>query len=891
LSKPKENSLAGAGYLAWIFDTKSWSAAELEKARKRHREGAGGLDVVRMITGHTDALLSAVFDRVCAEASLLPGASGWALAAVGGYGRGELNPYSDIDIMFLGRKLSGEKDKEFATRALHAIWDLGVNIGYSVRTPDECCVMVKTDYTILTALLETRLICGDPEVFKEFETRMKFIASPKSSEAYIREKLQERVRRHKKHGDSVYLREPNLKEGAGGLRDIHTALWISRIKNGTGSLEELIKHEILSEKDARRLLSGRDYLLRLRNEIHYASGHRQDVLTYELQEQASKDFGFEAGRGRMAVENFMRSYYLRARGIREVTQKILDKTFEKGPSRWSFLPMGKTRIDGRFFVMARSVCMEADLPGNKDIFQDNPETIFLAFRHSQSRQLPMSQHLKDAINDHIAVVGKKARESAACGRIFLEILGDLRNLYETLQQMHGFKILGRFLPEFGAVTAFVQHDMYHRYTVDEHSLLAVKKVQDLFNSEGLAYGEFRDALARVKDRQALMLAVLMHDTGKALGKGHSEQGARLAYNAAVRLGMEPERAEKVEFLVRNHLLMDQTSTRRELSDPKVIEKFCGIVDSRELLDMLFLMTYADVSAVGPDVFSDWKRMLLKELFEGAAVYMTDKSSVKERERLRRIGVSGKVVELITTRKLGTEAQAKKFLANMPPNYILSVPVQKAVKHFELTRNIGAGDVIIDYAHDRGGYTDLTIILHEVMGTLSIAAGGLAGWNMNILSAQIFTGKDGIVVDTLQVTDYNKQPAHDDQLWNSISEDLKRLLTGQARVEDMMPAGSPYSRRTSLRDIPAKVVVDNDASDRYTVIEVYAQDRLGLLHDITGELFRLGCYISSAKVNTGVDQIVDVFYVTDIFRMKIEDRDRIENIKAALLLSISPAVVQ
>ncbi|MHB8174592.1 MAG: [protein-PII] uridylyltransferase, partial [Nitrospirota bacterium] len=705
-------------------------------------------------------------------------------------------------------------------------------------------------------------------------------------EEYVREKLAERTSRHKKYGDSIFLREPNVKEGAGGLRDIHAALWIARMKHGgleaqRDGLSALHEKGILKDREYRRLRGCRDYLLRLRNELHFKAGHRQDVLTFEMQEEAARDFGYR-GEASVAAENFMRAYYLRARGVREISLEIIERSLEK-KKRWFFFPPIKKKLDESFFLMGRVLCYSGD--AQKEI-ASKPETVISAYSHCQAQNVSMSDNLRNAIADTPGLRIRKTRDSAEAGRLFMDMLERIGRLHETLQDMHGMKVLGRFLPEFGAISALVQHDLYHKYTVDEHSLLAVKKIQELQTGGGLSYPEFSEAFRRIKDKRVIMLAALLHDCGKAKGKGHAETGAVLARRAAVRMGMEVERADKVEFLVRNHLLMDHVSQRRELSDRKVIEKFCRIVGSPELLDMLYVLTYADISAVGPEMFNDWKMMLLKELHESAAAFLGDEVSSLAFEKDRFAKLRQKIIEEAVSKGAGKPDDISKFLDNLPPNYVTTIPVETALRHFRLSRGIRGSDIILDHRHDERGYTDLTVILHDVMGLLYLTAGGLASKGLNILSAQIFTGRNGIIIDTLQVTDCNKKPAHDEKLWEEVKQSLSGLLRGQARVENILPASPAYPKKTALKDIPVRVEVDNEASDRFTVVEVFAPDRIGLLYDITKELYNQGCHISSAKVDTEVDQIVDVFYVTDIFRHKLEDPDRIAMLKGALKRAVS-----
>jgi len=883
-----EEGSARPSFSLWLDGVRQERAAEAAKIRESHFSGAGGMAVVRAYTALTDHVVKGVFERACDEAGVSHKGSGWVLAAVGGYGRGELNPYSDVDIMFIRRAaVSGrEKDGGVPTRALHMLWDLGMDLGYSVRGIDDCCTLAKKDLTIMTSLLEARRICGDTDVFEAFKAKMGEGRKPRAVEEYVREKLGERARRHKKFGDSVFLREPNLKEGAGGLRDIHAAFWIAKMKYGVDSLEGLAGVGLVKEGDARRLRRSKDYLLRLRNEVHYLSEHKQDVLTFEHQESAAADFGYTPRPNRMAVENFMRAYYIRARGVSEITQGIIEKALEqKKRASWFSLPVSRKRVDDDFYVMGRSLCMEKEA---MDALKARPRLIISAFSLSHSLGLPMSEVLREAIADNVRAVDSRFRESNEGGKAFLDIIGRPEGLYETLDLMHGSKVLGRFLPEFGAVSALVQHDLYHKYTVDEHSLLAVKKLQGLLGGQGMAYPELREAFVKVGDRQALFLAALFHDTGKAKGPGHAEQGARLVRQAALRLGMDTAGVDATEFLVRNHLLMAQISQRRELSDRKVIEKFCRIIGSPEYLDMLYLITYADVSAVGPELFNDWKRMLLKELYERASAFLKDEVSVIAYDRERQARMREAAVAEAVTGGVGTKQDVERFLDNMPPRYLLSVPVEGAVRHFRLSRELKPGGMVMDHVHDERGYTELTIMLHEEMGIFHKTAGALAARGMNILSAQIFTGRDGIVVDTLQVTDYNKRPAKDDKLWADIKTGLVKALTGRARVSDMLPSRPAYPRRTALRDVPVKVVVDNEASDRFTVVEVYAPDRVGLLYDITRVLYQSGWYISSARVDTEVDQVVDVFYVADIFRQKIDDPDKIGALKEALTAAVGGA---
>jgi [protein-PII] uridylyltransferase len=854
---------------------------ESDKIRQTHFAGAGGMDVVRANTGLMDGLLVSVFDTVCEKMGLNLDTPGWALIAVGGYGRAELNPGSDVDIMFLhpdGTPDGGEGG--LAIRVLHAFWDIGLNLGYSVREVSDCVRLARTDFTIMTSMVESRFLCGDKAIYDDFSASIKKGFGKKAVEDFIKDKLRERAGRRKKHGHSVFLREPNIKEGAGGLRDIHTAMWIARVKYGLTSIEALTDEGLIRPADLKKLIGAKDYLLRIRNGLHYIIGHKQDVLTYDLQVQTAADFGYRSIKGRMPVETFMRVYYLRARGVYEASQQIVENAIDKNAAkRWFFLPPSRKNLDGGFYIMGRSVCHDnAAGPGSRLA----PREALQAFRLMQTKGMSFSRNLRTAVEESVGRIKPGRDGYAGSAEVFLKILSGSERLYETLDLMHRTKVLGRMLPEFGKATALVQHDMYHRYTVDEHSLIAIKKLEDLNLAQGGAYPEFREAMRRVEDRRVLILAALLHDCGKALGKGHAETGAVMAGEAALRLGLGEAAAEGVEFLVRNHLMMAHISQRRELSDRYVIERFCRIVSDRGRLDMLYLLTYADMSAVGPDVFNAWRRTLLKELYERAAEYLSDERSAAAHQAMRYQKRLDEFAELVVSGGTGTREEAAAFASNFPDMYLLSVTPRKAAGHFSEISGLGPDSVIIRAEHDdERGLTELTVMLHDMMGVFSVIAGAIAYSGMNILGAQVFTGNDGVVIDTFTVGGYDTEPSSRNRKWKRLEGMLMDVLTGVERVGRIVPPAGLRPAPKRLAEASVEVVVDNEASDRYTVIEVFAGDRPGLLFDIARTLNETGCYVSSARIATSVDRVVDVFYVRDIFRFKIDSRDKVRAITERL----------
>jgi len=877
--RDRDSELSGLNRLKRIHQEES------EKIREMHFSGSGGMVVVRANTGLMDGLLVSVFDTVCEDMGLDLDAPGWALVAVGGYGRAELNPHSDVDIMFLhpdGTPDGG--DEGLAIRVLHDLWDIGLKLGYSVREVSDCLRLARTDFTIMTSMVESRFLCGDRLIYEDFRGRISQGFGRKAVDDFVREKLVERAIRRKKYGESVFLREPNIKEGAGGLRDIHTAMWIAQVKYGLTSLDALADEGLIRPPDLKKLIGAKDYLLRIRNGLHYHMGHKQDVLSYELQVRTAADFGYREIKGRMPVETFMRAYYLRARGVYEASQQIVENAVDKAAAnRWFFLPPRRRNLTGGFYVIGRTVCHDNATGTGSRLA---PEEVLGAFHMMKTHGLPFSRNLRLAVEESVGGIKPGMEGYAAAAKVFLEIISSTDRLSEALDLMHRTKVLARMLPAFGKVTALVQHDMYHRYTVDEHSLIALRKLEGLGGADGSAYPEFRDAMRLVGDKRTLILATLLHDCGKALGKGHSETGAEIAEEAALRLGMDEEAASDAAFLVRNHLSMAHISQRRELSDRYVIERFCRIVSKRRRLDMLYLLTYADMSAVGPDVFNAWRRTLLRELYERAADYLTDERSAVAHQAARYEERVKRLTDRLAAGGAVALEEARAFAGNFPDMYLLSVTPEKAALHYRKTRALAPDGVVIETEHDdEKGHTELTVILHDMVGVFYVIAGAIAYSGMNILGAQVFTGNDGLVIDTFTVDGYDPEPSSRNRTWTRFKNRLMDMLTGVSSVEKMMPAAPKMRVRGMLTEAAVEVVVDNEASDRFTVVEVFASDRQGLLYDIARTLYDEGCYISSARIATAVDRVVDVFYVRDIFGFKIESPERVRHIKHRLLEAV------
>jgi [protein-PII] uridylyltransferase len=826
--------------------------------RSAHFAGASGNEVVERRTALIDRVLSDAYAQVAA-AGTMP-----ALLAIGGYGRGELNPYSDIDIMFLCRD---NTDRQRAPQLLYLLWDAGLDVGYSVRTIKDCVSLAQQDIKIRTSLLESRLIAGDTGLYESFLTAMRSETFYWKASSFITEKISERVATRQKFGGSIYLREPNIKECEGGLRDFHTALWIAFVHYRISSFSQLVTQGIITEVQYARFLRSRSFLWRLRNEIHYLSNRKNDHLTFDLQERTAKDFHYRDSTHLLAVERFMKSYFLHARNIREFSNLVIDAALRKPSRRWfeRTLSLGPFKLVGRTLVLA-----------SDDVSRNNAPLIMTAFEIAQSRHATISDHLQAVIRG--AVVSDEDRTSAAVSQAFRSILNNPDGLSETLTLMKDLRFLGKYLPEFRSIEALAKHDYYHLYTVDEHILLAIKNLQNLWTGSYPGHTTLVEAYRSLKKRWVLNLAVLLHDLGKVYRRDHEYRGVDLAKTILARLGITGEDQEYILFLIKNHLIMTTLSQRRELTDQNVIARFSRLVRNRENLTMLYLLTFADVSAVNPSSWTQWKAALLQDLYERTLSYIDASAQVEEEERARILAAASRIRDA-AARLFSTE-EIDVFLASMPEQYILYTPTDGAVEHMDMVQKLPQEQLVIRHQHyPEKGYTELTVCAYDAYGMFYRTAGTIAAKNLNILSAQVYTSKNGVMLDTFQITDpegnlYNYEPA-----WQSVLAELKTALMSKSKPPEpgLYVTNKPFSSM-----IAPAVEFDNETSVSFTIIDVTGRDRVGFLYQVSKALYDLNLDIGSAKIVTEGARAMDSFYVTDLLRNKIIEDERLKKIMDVLL---------
>ncbi len=853
-----------------------------QRLLESHRSGASGADVVRAHGVMIDCLLQRLFEM--AEGDHGAASKGrCAVVAQGGYGRGELSPYSDIDILFLyGRRAAAHV--EYITRKiLYPLWDAGLTVGHAARTVTECARHARRDHVVQTALVDARHVCGDVRLYRDLERVVWRQLNGGAADRFVETKISEHGQRHQRHGESVFLLEPDIKEGQGGLRDIHTAMWIARAKCGAVELQDLPGAGLLKPGDAAVLEGGRDFLWRTRNELHFLAGRHQDRLTFESQEQAAQGLGFDKAERLSEVETFMRSYYLHAEELNRLSSLIIHRAVDHGPSRRRRTPPGRelrpgVRIAGRTLAVA---------PGNS-----GPEELIGLFADLQRYRLTLGQDSREIVRARVGATEGSLSDSAAANRRFLDVLRGSDWIYETLLEMHRTGVLDALIPEFGRVRCMALHDLYHIYTVDQHLMRAVREF------ERLRSGEFEDSLPRlsrlvqeVERPEILILGILFHDIGKGKGGGHSELGRVMALDVAARMGLNVDEQELLSFLVLHHLLLTGTAFRRDIRDEKTVMDLADTMGTAENLKCLYVLTYSDVKAVGPDVWNNWKGALLEELFHRTLNVLEEREKGESARPDRDLKVQ-RIQDRLMVR-LGADHPAEEvqmeFIDAMPRRYFLTTPEEAMPFHYRLLRRLRDEPFLAAvFHHPEHGHSEVAICAHDQPGLFASIAGVFAAMEMNVLSARISTRRDGLILDVFRISHQGKaEVVMDPGKWPRMELALSRVLEGKADVAELVGRSRPsYLQRPAVK-APAHVRWDNAASDDFTVIEVYTEDRPGVLFTITYWLSKLDYSIHLAKISTDVDQVADVFYVADADGRKILDEGRLQALGEALHRELDP----
>jgi [protein-PII] uridylyltransferase len=870
---------------ALLTAAQEFLADQLQRIKQLTLDGASGTEVVLELTACFDQLIDILFQAVSAD--LVPEAvAEVAIFALGGYGRNEMNPKSDLDLMFYYEPTGAAAAQTISDRMLYILWDLSLDVGYSVRSSTDCLEQAGQDTTVRTALLDARFLCGNPKIFASFRNKVGKSILNQNCNEFIKDKLQEKSERQAKYGSSVYLLEPNLKEGEGGLRDLHAAIWIARVKYKSASLQELVIKGVFTELQADEFREAYEYLWRIRNHLHFLGQRKSDQLTFELQEQIAAALGYRDSRKATAVEQFMQNYYTHAAHVEHLASNVIVQATQREQvpkSLFGFLTR-RNLEDG--FTVARGELGVQD----QDIFKNDPALVMKAFELAEKHEVKLGVSVKLLIRESLPLINDKVRRSRRMTESFMNILRQNKNVGKTLRKMHHIQVLNAFIPEFKNVFCKVQFDLYHIYTVDIHTLFAIEEMCKLWEGE---YAQSQPLLTSVANniekRELLLLAILFHDIGKGSGTDHSSKGASMIPTIARRLGLKREDSLRLQFLVQHHLQMTHLSQRRDLTDMQMISQFAELMGMSETLRMLYLLTFADLKAVGPDVWSDWKGQLLQELYENTFDIL-EKGNFYQEQRSEKARNRKRKIRLALLNEEYPEKRVNKAINSLSTRYLLSYRSKQIVSHLRLALGRGTKTLAMQVEHNSdGNFTELTLATIDSPGLFSMIAGVLAAHSINILGAQIHTRKTGAVLDVLQVQSGIGKVVNNVAKWQRVEADLVGVIEGRIKVEDLIkklhkPAYLKNSRSKPKR--PNKVAIDNVVSAEYTVIDIFANDKVGLLYDITRTLKELGLYIVLSKISTKVDQVADVFYVRDIFGQKIMESNKIEEIRTVLLANLT-----
>ena len=856
---------------------KGYIKDSLDRLREEYWKGLCGRDLVRRYSSLIDGCLREIFSsRPASDDEKTK--NRYAIAAVGGYGREELSPYSDIDLLFFMPERFRGNLEDVTGKILYPLWDAGLTVGYSNMTLKDCLAMMKEDIKARTSLIEMRYLMGDRSLYCEFEDTIYRNAFSKGVNSFISEQLKDMESRHRYYGDSVYLLEPHLKEGEGGLRDIHSALWIAKVQFQARGINELKAKGALSSWEIALLEESLEFLWKVRNGIHFLSGRKNDHLAFEYQEKMANLLGCADPHSTAAVGRFMHNYYQCAEDIKYLSSVLIDRTREdqgkskKGDKGFSIgMDKGFEIVNNRISVV------------DPDLFRRAPHTLMKVFKYSVELKKEVSFDSQELIRGNLDVIGDEFRNSREVNSSFMSILGEGKGVAKVLKTMHRLGFLGRFVPEFAMITHLPQSYYYHVYTADIHTLFAIEEFENLLAGKHKEMFPFLTKLAREEKRiELIFLALLFHDLGKAFDTDHVKKGAKLVYTIANRMGLSSQDTELLGFLVENHLYMSSIAQTRDLSDENLIIKFAQKMKDGDSLRMLYILTFADMKASRAEAFNSWKNTLFQELYI-RAFHIIEKGDFTMTDTACKLDKIKN--EVISELRLKMPMDDIHYNLDLTPSrYLLNNSPEIISNHILLCYNLEDKTLAFDVRQKLDkGYYDILIATPDSHGLFYKVCGVMVYHNMNILDAQIDTRSDGIAMDILRVNHTNGDEYVDREEWKAIQDDLEKVIDGRIKVEELVKKKGYYlhSEKKGLKDIKTTIRIDNDTSDFYTVIDIEANDRFGLLYSITKAMSDMGIYIYIAKITTRLMRVTDSFYVRDIFGQKVYDEKEVERIKHSL----------
>ena len=884
---------------------KGYLKVETHRLKMEHRAGAGGIEICRARAAVLDGLLRHLWEssRVSLSAQAQKEFPALALVAIGGYGRAELNPHSDIDFMFLhdGQVVAGKPLPHLAKLidgVLYPLWDVGLKVGHAVRSLEECVSVANSDMQSKTSLIEARLIAGNEALFHRLQKAVVARCVVKFEEKYIAARVEDQATRHGKYGNSACMQEPNIKNGCGGLRDFQNLLWMAFFKYRTRTLADLQAREFVTGAEHKQLAAAYDFLLRVRTELHYEIPRPLDVLGKNLQPAVAHALDYTDRSPSKRIEKFMRDLYTHMRNIFLIT-----RTLEQ---RMALTPPRTSRLSLRAWLPKRRVVPEMVdgfkfLDGeihavSSRIFRDSPRRLMRVFLHAQQRRLKLHPDLAQLIRNQLSLVDREFLNDEHVRETFLTILERRGEVAAVLRSMHEVNLLGKYIPEFGKLTCLVQHEFYHQYAADEHTLVCLEQLDKIWEAKNAPHQKYAPLLQGLNRPGLLYLGLLLHDVGKAEGHkkgGHAEVSADMAMRAAKRLQLDGAATHTLRLIIENHLLMASTSQRRDLDDVTVIRNFARQIQTPESLNLLTLLTFADSQGTSDKLWNSFKDLLLWQLHERAMTLLTGGTEFR-RASAKQVELLMQEVRSLMPEVIGKEEADAHFNA-LPPPYFHIHSAKEIVDDLELSHrfmhrlilqnNRALAPVTAWLDEPDRGYNVVKICTWDRAGLFGKITGSLSAAGLNILSAQIFTRTDGIALDTFFVNDARTGNLATREKHDKFAELLEKVLNGEAMDLPALIArqitNRPIYEAYAGERMPTEIYFDNNDSEARTLIEIETEDQLGLLYAISQTFAALSVDIAGARIVTERGAAIDSFYVREMDGGKITSLDRQKQIEEKL----------
>ena len=834
--------------------TRAYAAECRGEIRRRHDEGESGSQVVRLLSNAADTILRGVFHFALACPSI-PHAvrSRLCLCAQGGYGRAELSPASDLDVCLL---YEGKLDKHIEALndfLVPFLWDSGFVVGYAIRNVKEAQEVAHEDIRTFTSMLEARQICGESSVFARLKLHVREMQAGPLAKEFVRHKIHDRFENlPEEHGD-LFAPEPNIKENAGGLRDFHTALWLLMMAYDVANLDEVVAQGLITSDEQLDFVEGLDFVWRIRNELHFRARNADDTLSYENQRHVAKAFGYESTR-QSSVLLLMQDYYAAAGKLRRFLRIAADICDHSQPTHagtgGDSPPPDWIIEEGQLFVGL----------GDEKWFTHNPVRLMEVFWKCTRNHVQLSRSSARLLTRNLHLVTDSFRSNDLVRRFFMAICSRPLECGRALRQAAGCGLLGRYLPEFEAIRGVLRYEDFHHYPVDEHTLLAIESLSHIPEMEGNIATCLLETIENLSDPHILVLAILFHDLGKAAGEVHADESVALAHQICSRIGMPEEDEERITFLVKHHMLMNTISQYRDINDEDIVRSFAETVQTEDRLRALFLLSFADLFAVGPNVWNDWKGTLLLQLYLKTVKRLLGRAETVGEE----FWLSAKADEVRAETSEDLKAEVADHLRGLGQRYFVAFTPRHIAEHLECIRKAHSTGLALHAVEDRaGGQSDVVVCTRDRHGLFSMLAGAFSSQLIDVTSAAVFTRPDGVVVDRFTVTDAHQRRALTRRQIGRIRELLTDVLLHGKPIEEYVE----QSRRRLFAlfqpriPVPTRITFDNDSSREHTVIDIETGDRTGLLYDISRAMAAAGLDITTAHIVTDARRVRDSFYVS------------------------------